>query len=61
MTKRIRVENADNSNHKVSIIVQQIRDGEWVETQRLDLSHPTQLAELHVWQGQRLVIEEDTV
>lgn len=61
MTKRVRVENADNSNFKVVVIVQSLRDGEWVETQRLDLSYPTQLAELHIHSAQRLIIEEDTV
>ena len=61
MTKCIRIENADNSQHKVAVIVQQRGAEGWRETQRLDLSFPTQLAELHIHEGQRIIIEEDTV
>ena len=54
MTKHIRVENADNSNHQVDITI--IENGETVHTLRLD--HPTQMESLTIWKGRKIVIEE---
>lgn len=62
MTKAIRIENADTSNHKVRVFVETKNEvGEWVrgETPRfVDLNTPTQLVQDYVHSGQRLVVEE---
>jgi hypothetical protein len=62
VTKAIRIENADTSNHKVRVFVEQKNEaGEWVrgETPRfVDLNTPTQLVQDYVHSSQRLVVEE---
>ncbi len=61
MTKKIRIENADTSNHSVKVIVQRKNAaGEWedVPAESVDLSSPTQLAEKWIHQQQRLIVEE---
>ena len=62
MTKKVRIENADTSNHKVHVFVETKNEaGEWVrgEAHRfVDLSTPTQLVQDYVHSGQRLVVEE---
>lgn len=61
MTKKIRIENADISNHKVKVIVQRKdAEGQWadVPAEEADLSSPTQLAEKWVHSHQRIIIEE---
>lgn len=60
MTKSVRIENADTSDHKV--VVQTWQQGQNGEpdtlVEELDLSHPTQMHEGLVYQGQYLVIRE---
>lgn len=63
MTKKVRIENADNSNHKVRVYVERKNsEGQWVreanpnDTKALD--HPTSLEELWIHGSQRLVVEE---
>lgn len=61
MTKAIRIENADNSTHKVQVRVMQasLIPGEpdvCVET--VDLSCPTQLINKTIWKGKYLIVEE---
>lgn len=61
MTKKIRIENADTSHHKVKVSVQRKNaDGEWedVAVESADLSSPTQMAEKWIHTHQRLIIEE---
>lgn len=62
MTKAIRIENADTSNHKVRVFVEtKNAAGEWVRgtaTRFVDLNTPTQLVQDYVHSGQRLVVEE---
>jgi hypothetical protein len=64
MTKKIRIENADNSNHKVRVYTEWLVDGQWVRSNEqlpaktTDLVYPADLAELWVYGTQRLVVEE---
>lgn len=61
MTKKIRIENADNSNHKVRVYTEHLVEGAWVRSESpspTDLTHPTDLTELWVHGQQRLVVEE---
>lgn len=64
MTKKIRIENADNSNHKVRVHTEWLVDGKWVREadglppKSQDLPYPADLAELWVYGTQRLVVEE---
>jgi hypothetical protein len=61
MTKLVRIENADNSNHKIRILEQLLdKDGNWVTTEKplMTLDHPTDMASWSVWEGRRLIIEE---
>lgn len=64
MTKKIRIENADNSNYKVRVHVEYLVDGAWVRgTEAIMpksslLAYPTELAELWIHGQQRLVVEE---
>ena len=60
MTKAIRIENADTSNHKVVVEIWE-RHGvsepdKLVETK--ELSHPTQMETLTIWGSRYLVIKE---
>lgn len=62
MTKAIRIENADNSIHKVRVYRETKNEaGEWVRSdsaQPVNLDTPTQLVQDYVHSGQRLVVEE---
>ncbi len=59
MTKNIRIENADTSDHPVRVSVQERREGEWQTIRTVQLDHPTALAIETIWRdGRRLVIEE---
>lgn len=61
MTKKIRIENADTSQHNVKVTVQRKNAaGEWEDApaEAVNLSTPTQLTEKYIHQQQRLVIEE---
>lgn len=62
MTKAIRIENADTSNHKVRVFMEtQNEVGEWVRgasPRFVDLNTPTQMVQDYVHSGQRLVVEE---
>ena len=61
MTKRIRVENADcNTAYRVFIHHQENRLGEWT-TVRTEELHATNLLELHIHDGKRVIVEEKTV
>lgn len=60
MTKSIRIENADTSDHKVEVVTQNLNAaGEWVDSPspaRLD--YPTAQVSLTIWDSRRLVIRE---
>jgi hypothetical protein len=60
MTKNVRVENADNSNHPVRVQAQEKNaQGEWVDVgapQQLDI--PTAMTTATIWGNHRIVIEE---
>ena len=60
MTKKVRIENADTSNHRVRVFVERLTEsGEWVRTDApVELDFPTALHEGWIHAGQRLVIEE---
>jgi len=61
MTKKIRIENADNSNHKVRVFTEYLVDGQWTrQPKTTDLVYPADLAELYVHGHQRLVVEESS-
>lgn len=60
MTKKVRIENADNSDHK--LIVQTWQKGAGSEPDVMvseqALAHPTEMCDGMVWQEQYLVIKE---
>ena len=63
MTKAIRVENADNSQHKVRVRVMQketaFNDGRPdILVREVDISTPTQMETLTIFRGQYLIVEE---
>lgn len=62
MTKAIRIENADTSNHKVRVYRESKNEaGEWVRSDAnppFNLDNPTQMLSDYVHSGQRLVVEE---
>lgn len=62
MTKQIRVENADTSDHKVRVFVEDKQvDGTWVrDPQPIALDHPTSMHAGYIHSKRRLVIEETT-
>ena len=67
MTKHIRIENADLSDWKVKVLVQDrqynaetsVWDGEWKTTETLELNHPTQMVTHYITGSSRIVIEEN--
>lgn len=66
MTKHIRIENADLSDWKVKVLIQDRQynaetdscDGEWKTTETHDLNSPTQLLTHFITGSRRIVIEE---
>jgi hypothetical protein len=59
MTKSLRIENADTSNHKVVIEVWNIQpDGPDILVNSYDLNIPTQMATQTIHSTQYLVIKE---
>lgn len=60
MTKSVRIENADISNHKVKVQGQLLNaQGEWVdEITSTDLSYPTQMVTQTIFKERRIIISE---
>lgn len=61
MTKSVRIENADTSDHEVTVFIEDLDPdtGEWVrQAHRTELYFPTALATHAIWKGRRLVVEE---
>ena len=59
MTKQIRVENADTSEHSVRVHVeQQDANGNWQRVKTVEANYPTAMATEYIHATQRLVIEE---
>lgn len=54
MTKRVRIENADNSDYV--LVVQEMENGAVVRT--TELKFPTDMAEVVLWQGKQILISE---
>ncbi len=54
MTKAIRIENADTSDHKVVV---EVWENE-ILTSTHELDYPTALTTLTIWNGRHLVIRE---
>lgn len=63
MTKSVRIENADTSDHKL-VVKAQVKNaaGEWVDEPALvaELNFPTSMAVATVWRERRLIIEEQS-
>jgi len=60
MTKTIRIENADTSNHPVRVTGQyKNAEGQWLdETSSIQLDHPTRQVEQTIYGARRIIIEE---
>ena len=64
MTKKIRIENADCSDYNVSIKIQLFNydTKTWEDSpERFSINYPTALAEVILWEGKRIIIEENGV
>jgi hypothetical protein len=60
MTKKVRVENADTSNHKVVVqtwVKGQNGEPDTMKEER-ELNNPTDMGEFWIWQQQYVVIKE---
>lgn len=61
MTKKVRIENADTSNHPVRVTAQRLNsEGEWEDEPSgvVQIDHPTFMTEQYVHSGRRLIVEE---
>jgi hypothetical protein len=59
MTKKVRIENADTTEHKVRVFLEDLIDGQWVRSDiAVYLTAPCTLMEHYIWSERRLVIEE---
>lgn len=63
MTKNVRIENADTSDHKVRVRAQYLNTetGEWADAATepaVDLTHPTAMSTVTIWKEKRLIVEE---
>ena len=60
MTKSIRIENADTSDHIVSVQTQDRQtDGTWLNVGApLMLPHPTAMQTLTIWDSRRYIVSE---
>lgn len=67
MTKTVRIENADTSDYKIKVTVQDLKqvgpavgEQEWVDTEIINLDYPTaQTNSLYLTTTRRLIIEEN--
>ena len=58
MTKKVRIENADNSSYKLVVEVWEIRDeGNHLADTKL-LTNPTDLVECTIWKDRFIVVRE---
>lgn len=61
MTKSVRIENADTSNHIVKVMVQEVDHlGVWSIIKAIELCNPTDMCTETIWKGKRIIIEEGT-
>mgnify|MGYP000488165897 CR=1 FL=1 len=59
MTKAVRIENADTSNYKIRVVVQQLSENStWGTIHEYILHNPTDMITETIWGGKRLIIEE---
>lgn len=59
MTKKVRVENADNSTYKVRFFVEDLVDGVWVRTgEASNLPYPADMQDVYIHSTRRVVVEE---
>lgn len=59
MTKTVRIENADTSDHNVVVEVwETVLNGPDILVTSHDISCPTQMASLTIWSGRYLVVKE---
>lgn len=60
MTKTIRIENADTSNHKVKVEVWEERTNGVKDdlVREIELNTPTQMISETIWKGKYLIIRE---
>jgi hypothetical protein len=64
MTKTVRIENADTSDYKVKVTIQDknFDTGEWQNTCTINLDYPTAESNgLYITSTRRLIVEEDGV
>lgn len=60
MTKRVRVENADNSNYKMVVELWDKReDGPDVLQSSVELPHSTDVKDFTIWSERYLIIKEN--
>lgn len=62
MTKTVRIENADISDYRVKVTIQDKNfiSGEWVDTDIVNLDYPTaETSGLYITSTRRLIIEEN--
>jgi hypothetical protein len=58
MTKLVRIENADNSNHRVLVEVWQTTEKGDFKIRDIPLDHPTYMAQEYIHSSQFLVVKE---
>lgn len=59
MTKRIRIENADASAHKVRVFVEDLQaDGMWVRDEGIPFDKPFEMLSTDIHARRRVVVEE---
>jgi hypothetical protein len=59
MTKLIRIENADTSNHKVLVEVwEDVKDGIPTFVKSFELNSPTQMISEHIWGNRYITVRE---
>ena len=58
MTKEVRVENADTSDHKILVEIWKSHDGVDTKIDTRLLNHPTDMTELMIWDGRYLIVRE---
>lgn len=58
MTKKVRIENADISDHQLVVEVREYTAGGELLVSTEELRYPTQLAEFTIWGDRFLVVRE---
>ena len=58
MTKKVRIENADNSDHQIQVEIWEETTNGPLLVKTEELTYPAQMLETYIWNGRYLTVKE---